>query len=46
MDRIAELIDEVLLSADDAAVAARVRDEVRSLAASFPLYPAQQHAGR
>jgi glycine hydroxymethyltransferase len=44
MERIADLIDQVLMSADDASVAARVRGEVRALAASFPLYPAPQHA--
>jgi glycine hydroxymethyltransferase len=46
MARIAELIDQVLVSAEDASVAARVREEVRALAASFPLYPASQHAHR
>ncbi|MDB4881658.1 MAG: Serine hydroxymethyltransferase [Gemmatimonadetes bacterium] len=46
MERIAELIDQVLMSAEDTAVAARVKDEVRTLAASFPLYPVPQHADR
>jgi len=46
MARIAELIDQVLMSAEDASVAARVREEVRALASSFPLYPAPQHAHR
>jgi glycine hydroxymethyltransferase len=46
MQRIAELIDRVLMSAEDASVAAQVKEEVRILAASFPLYPVQQHAGR
>jgi glycine hydroxymethyltransferase len=46
MERIAELIDQVLMSAEDVSVATRVRDEVRALAGSFPLYPAPQHAHR
>ena len=46
MERIAELIDRVLMSAEDASVAEQVKDEVRALAASFPLYPAPQHAHR
>jgi glycine hydroxymethyltransferase len=46
MARIAELIDQVLMSAEDASVAERVREEVRSLSASFPLYPAPQPAHR
>ena len=37
MDRIAELIDEVLTGQDDATVA-RVRGEVEDLASGFPLY--------
>ena len=40
MRRVAELIDRVLTHAGDAAVAAEVRDEVRELAAAFPLYSA------
>jgi len=46
MARIAELIDQVLMSAEDAGVAERVKEEVRSLAAAFPLYPAPQPAHR
>jgi glycine hydroxymethyltransferase len=46
MDRIAELIDQVLVSAEDASVAERVKEEVRTLAAAFPLYPVQQAAHR
>jgi glycine hydroxymethyltransferase len=46
MQRIAELIDRVLMSAEDASVGEQVKEEVRILAASFPLYPVQQHAGR
>jgi len=46
MARIAELIDQVLMSAEDVSVASRVKDEVRALAGSFPLYPAPQHAHR
>ena len=46
MTRIAELIDQVLMSAEDASVAERVKEEVRSLSASFPLYPAPQPAHR
>jgi glycine hydroxymethyltransferase len=46
MEQIAELIDQVLMSAEDATVAERVKDEVRTLAASFPLYPVPQHAHR
>jgi glycine hydroxymethyltransferase len=39
MSRIAELIDTVLSAPDDAALAARVRDDVRELTSRFPLYP-------
>jgi len=39
MVRIAELINTVLSAAEDATLAARVRDEVRELTARFPLYP-------
>jgi glycine hydroxymethyltransferase len=46
MARIAELIDQVLGSVEDASVAERVREEVRALASAFPLYPAQQVAHR
>ena len=40
MGQIATLIDRVLAAPDDATVAGRVREEVRTLAARFPLYPA------
>ena len=46
MERIADLIDQVLMSAEDASVAARVKEEVRTLANAFPLYPAPQAAHR
>jgi glycine hydroxymethyltransferase len=46
MARIAELIDEVLKSADDASVAERVKEDVRSLSSAFPLYPVPQPAHR
>jgi glycine hydroxymethyltransferase len=46
MERIAELIDRVLMSAEDASVAEQVKEEVRTLSASFPLYPVPQHAAR
>jgi glycine/serine hydroxymethyltransferase len=46
MERIAELIDQVLMSAEDASVAERVKEEVRTLSAAFPLYPAPQPAHR
>ena len=46
MERIAELIDQVLMSAEDASVAARVKEEVRALAGAFPLYPVPQPAHR
>jgi len=46
MARIAELIDRVLMSAEDASVAERVKEEVRSLSGAFPLYPAPQAAHR
>jgi len=39
MRAIAELIDTVLSAPEDAAVASRVRGEVRALCASFPIYP-------
>jgi glycine hydroxymethyltransferase len=39
MQRVAELIDRVLSHVDDTTLAAAVRDEVRDLAAAFPLYP-------
>jgi glycine hydroxymethyltransferase len=40
MEKIAALIDRVLSSPEDVALHARVREEVRNLAARFPLYPA------
>ena len=40
MDRIASLVDRVVLAPDDVTVCAQVRLEVRELAAAFPLYPA------
>ena len=46
MERIAELIDQVLMSAEDAGVAARVKEEVRALSNAFPLYPVPQAAHR
>jgi glycine hydroxymethyltransferase len=46
MERIAELIDQVLMSAEDADVAARVKEEVRALSNAFPLYPVPQAAHR
>jgi glycine hydroxymethyltransferase len=46
MERIAELIDQVLMSAEDAGVAARVKEEVRALSNAFPLYPVPQGAHR
>jgi hypothetical protein len=36
----------VLSSADDSGVAERVKEDVRSLSSSFPLYPAPQPAHR
>jgi len=46
MERIADLIDQVLMSAEDAGVAARVKEEVRALSNAFPLYPVPQAAHR
>ncbi len=46
MVQIAALIDRVLMAADDAAVAAQVKAEVKALASAFPLYPAPAHAAR
>jgi glycine hydroxymethyltransferase len=40
MERIAELIETVLAAPGDLAVQARVKEEVRGMAAAFPLYPA------
>jgi glycine hydroxymethyltransferase len=45
MGQIATLIDRVLTAPEDAAVSAKVRDEVRSLAARFPLYPVTAKTG-
>ena len=44
MDRIADLINTVLSAADDAALAARVRENVRELTSRFPLYPTSFNA--
>jgi glycine hydroxymethyltransferase len=46
MAQIAGLIDRVLASVEDAGVAQKVREEVKSLSARFPLYPASEHATR
>jgi glycine hydroxymethyltransferase len=46
MRRVAELIDRVLSHAADASVAAAVRENVRELAAAFPLYPVAEEAAR
>jgi glycine hydroxymethyltransferase len=46
MDQIAALIDRVLAKADDAALAAQVKGEVKVLADRFPLYPAPRGSGR
>jgi glycine hydroxymethyltransferase len=43
---IAGWIDTVLSAPDDAAVQARVRDEVRALCANFPIYPEPVEAVR
>jgi glycine hydroxymethyltransferase len=45
MRRIADLIDQVLSSIDDARVAQGVREQVRALTARFPLYPAATAVG-
>jgi glycine hydroxymethyltransferase len=42
MRTIVDLIDRVLAAPDDAAVAERVKGEVRALAKQFPLYPHRQ----
>ena len=44
MDRIADLINTVLSAADDASLAARVRENVRELTSRFPLYPSSFNA--
>jgi glycine hydroxymethyltransferase len=46
MAQIADLIDRVLGAPEDQDLAATVRDEVKTLAARFPLYPASVHAAR
>ncbi|NUR33065.1 MAG: serine hydroxymethyltransferase [Gemmatimonadaceae bacterium] len=46
MAQIADLIDRVLAAREDQGLAARVREEVKTLAARFPLYPASMHATR
>jgi glycine hydroxymethyltransferase len=46
MRQVAELIDRVLSHAADATVAAAVRENVRELAAAFPLYPVAEEAAR
>ncbi len=46
MVRIAELIDRVLSAPEDEANIAAVRDDVRTLAAQFPLYPVAVPAGQ
>jgi glycine hydroxymethyltransferase len=46
MRQVAELIDRVLSHAADATVAAAVREDVRVLAAAFPLYPVAEEAAR
>ena len=46
MAQIAELIDRVLAAPEDQRLAASVREEVKTLAARFPLYPASMHATR
>jgi glycine hydroxymethyltransferase len=46
MEQIAELIDRVLMKADDASVAEQVKGEVKKLAERFPLYPVQVGAAR
>ncbi len=46
MRLVAEMIDRVLSHAADATVAAAVRENVRELAAAFPLYPVAEEAAR
>jgi glycine hydroxymethyltransferase len=46
MAQIATLIDRVLAAPEDVPLAAKVREEVKALAARFPLYPASAHATR
>jgi glycine hydroxymethyltransferase len=44
MGQIADLIDRVLSAPENQDLAAKVREEVKTLAARFPLYPASAHA--
>ncbi|HVD60273.1 MAG TPA: serine hydroxymethyltransferase [Gemmatimonadaceae bacterium] len=44
MERIAELINTVLSSPDDAALAEKVREDVREMTSKFPLYPTSFNA--
>ncbi|HEV2280824.1 MAG TPA: serine hydroxymethyltransferase [bacterium] len=46
MRQVAAWIDAVLSAPEDAAVQARVRDEVRALCAAFPIYPEPVEAVR
>jgi glycine hydroxymethyltransferase len=46
MEQIAVLMDRVLQAPEDAAVLEAVRDDVRALAARFPLYPMVAAVGR
>src|SRR5258705_794306 len=46
MAQIASLIDRVLAAPEDLSLAEKVRGEVKTLAARFPLYPASAHATR
>ncbi|MHB8732278.1 MAG: serine hydroxymethyltransferase, partial [bacterium] len=46
MRQVAAWIDTVLSAPEDAAVQARVRDEVRALCAAFPIYPEPVEAVR
>jgi glycine hydroxymethyltransferase len=46
MAQIAALIDRVLSAPEDTGAASAVRDEVKALAARFPLYPAPAHVSR
>jgi glycine hydroxymethyltransferase len=44
MKRIATFIDRVLTAPEDEKVLAAVKNEVKSLASDFPLYPATEAA--
>ena len=46
MRRVAELMDRVLTDSGNTALAAAVRNDVRELAAAFPLYPVAEEAPR